>query len=96
MGPGSTGQGVAWVRARLSGWDSGLNNRSGIYDADLGQRLKRFQRANFLVPDGVVGEKTMVMLNRFSPELKGPQLMESLPKLAKKEGSLSSGYRKIP
>lgn len=75
IGPGSSGPGVAWVRSRLRDWD-GVIDRGDRFDPPLGRRLKGFQLANHLEPDGVAGEKTLVLLDRLSPDWSGPRLRE--------------------
>lgn len=75
IGPGSSGPGVAWVRSRLRDWD-GVIDRSERFDPPLGRRLKGFQLANHLEPDGIAGEKTLVLLDRLSPDWTGPRLLE--------------------
>jgi general secretion pathway protein A len=82
IGPKSWGGSVQWLRQRLA-----LAEGTGVapdepvsmeFDEDLGERIKHFQRAHGLVPDGLVGEFTMPLLNNEAPA-PGTPLLDSSP-----------------
>jgi general secretion pathway protein A len=61
--PGARGRDVAWLRHRLAEIDGSVPARGGdVYDAELQGRLVAFQRQHGLVPDGIVGEETLLRL----------------------------------
>jgi len=62
--PGDSGPGVAWVRRQLARLDgqSPPSANNELYDAELVQRIKRFQLARGLQADGSVGPKTLIHL----------------------------------
>lgn len=55
---GSTGQDVKDVQWRLLQWDYYVGSVDGIYGAETYRAVRRFQRANGLVEDGIVGPET--------------------------------------
>lgn len=61
--PGDTHKVIPTIRHRL-----GLPSKSGaaneVYDEQLVQAISKFQRANGLKPDGVIGKRTLVALNQ--------------------------------
>jgi general secretion pathway protein A len=65
---GRRGKDVEWVRRRLGALDgapaSGKNR--DLFDDELRARVIAFQRSRALVPDGIVGEETLVQLS-FTP-----------------------------
>ncbi len=60
--PGAQGKAVQVLRQRL-----GLDNSIDIYDEELKQAVKEYQRSKGLTTDGYAGKKTIRLLNR-SPE----------------------------
>ena len=65
---GSVGNSVSWLRRRLAlargeNPDARAAPPSPIFDAELENRLRRFQRAQDLEVDGLVGARTMLALN---------------------------------
>lgn len=79
IGPGSVGNAVTWLRRRLAradgeNPDAMAGRPSAIFDNDLRSRLRRFQLSNGLKPDGVVGSRTMIVLNNIKPEAGTPNL----------------------
>ncbi len=76
---GSVGPGVVWVRRRLAIAD-GVNpdNRAGrpspIFDQDLETQVREFQLRQGVTPDGIVGARTMILLNNLEPAPNTPSL----------------------
>jgi len=69
---GSRGADVAWVDLQLAHWEGHTQARAGDprFDAELERRVRAFQRAKGLLPDGVVGARTQEHLARQgSPEM---------------------------
>jgi general secretion pathway protein A len=68
---GDRGPGVRWLRSRLaaitdrSGTDPG-GPASDRFDAELAQRLRAFQSAQGLRPDGIAGPQTWIRINSLS------------------------------
>jgi len=72
---GDRGPDVLWLRAQLNGVGamrdeafakdaSGAPPPSPVFDEDLKKQVMAFQRANFIKPDGIVGQQTLIQLNR--------------------------------
>lgn len=66
--PGAVGDAVVWLRRRLlqiqgKNPDTQVGRPSPVYDDALEKRLKAFQRAHGLKPDGMAGPRTQMMLN---------------------------------
>ncbi|MDT0618664.1 AAA family ATPase [Salinisphaera sp. P385] len=76
---GSVGPGVVWVRRRLAIAD-GVNpdNRAGrpspIFDQELETQVREFQLRQGVTPDGIVGARTMILLNNLEPAPNTPGL----------------------
>jgi general secretion pathway protein A len=82
IGPGMVGEPVIWLRRRLAlaeGRSIADKPLSRVFDAVLKERVESFQRANNLQADGLVGQRTMPLLNNLVPEPGAPLL--DLPKL---------------
>lgn len=64
LSPGMRGKAVAWVRRTLDSLEGKVPSAlpSDVYDAGLQGRVMAFQRSRSLVPDGLVGEETLVQL----------------------------------
>jgi general secretion pathway protein A len=63
--PGARGRDVQWLRQRLDeleGKATEVPNRN-IYDEELQERVKAFQRSRALRPDAIVGEETLAHLS---------------------------------
>lgn len=77
--PGDRGPAVRWLAARLASLRDGnpSGKPSGIYDPGLQKQVKRFQLAEGLRPDGIVGPQTVIMLSASSPE-GGPSLADGV------------------
>lgn len=68
---GVTHDDVRWVRKRLNiaeGRTFNEENLSARFDGDLRQRVIAFQRKHNLAVDGIVGEKTMLLLHALDGE----------------------------
>jgi general secretion pathway protein A len=63
---GETGQQVAWLRHSIDKIE-GTETAGDWFDAELVARVKQFQRTAGLVPDGIVGPRTyMVLKNKLA------------------------------
>jgi general secretion pathway protein A len=74
--PGHKGPELAWIEKQLS-LINGRKAKGGkdlIYDAGLVNEVKKFQLTEGLVPDGVIGPHTLILLNNVSGN-SGPALM---------------------
>lgn len=65
---GSVGNSVVWLRRKLARAegrdpDKEVGSPSPVFDEGLANSLRRFQVSNGLKPDGVVGARTMILLN---------------------------------
>ncbi len=76
---GDMGPGVAWLERRLAsaqGWTP-RHGEELLFDETLAASVRRFQLASGLVPDGIVGEHTLIHLNTVTgadvPLLMSPQ-----------------------
>jgi len=83
LGPGSVGPAVSWLRRRLAraegiNMDTKAGKPSPVFDEALQDQLKRFQLTNGLQPDGLVGSRTMILLNNLAPAENTPFLRERL------------------
>lgn len=66
LGPGSRGPGVLWLRQSLATIDPAYPTDaigSDVYDADLQQQVRAFQRDNRLDVDGLAGRQTQIIIN---------------------------------
>ncbi|HEX8955222.1 MAG TPA: AAA family ATPase [Burkholderiaceae bacterium] len=62
---GDTGRDIDWLAGELSKLDGSAAPAAGTrYDAALMQRVRSFQAAQGLSPDGVAGPKTVMLLSR--------------------------------
>ncbi len=59
---GSTGNAVVWLLQQLGEKLDG-GNTAGLFDDSLEQKVKLFQLKSGLIPDGVVGPRTVIALN---------------------------------
>mgnify|MGYP000987965704 CR=1 FL=1 len=60
--PGDHGDAVAWLRAALASPAGRPDTGEAVFDAELVARVKRFQLAQGLIPDGSVGGQTLIRL----------------------------------
>jgi len=82
LAPGSRSSQVVWLRQSLSNIDSRYASAaadSDVYDEDLAEIVRSFQKDFRLDVDGLVGQKTMIIINSLlepdgSPRLSTPQL----------------------
>jgi murein L,D-transpeptidase YcbB/YkuD len=63
--PGETNDAITMLRERLlmEGYEV-TGNGSALYDGQLVETMKRFQENHGLNPDGIIGKKTQIALNR--------------------------------
>ncbi len=57
------GEMVVWLRHAMEAVDGVRNNGSDVFDADLEQRVRSFQSAEGMQPDGLVGSRTLIRIN---------------------------------
>ena len=84
VGPGSQGPNVAWLRESLAAIDSRYataNPQSELFDAELEQRVRSFQRDHRLDVDGLAGQQTQIIINSLlaaegTPRLSAPRLAQ--------------------
>ncbi len=71
IGPGSSGEPVIWLRRRLALAEGqeppAEQDISTVFDPALAERVRNFQRAHDLQADGVVGQRTMALLDNLAP-----------------------------
>jgi general secretion pathway protein A len=72
--PGQRTRDVAWVRARL-----GAPGAVDLYDDELRARVVDFQQQRSLVPDGIVGQETVIHLSLAVPDGWRPRLAAASP-----------------
>jgi general secretion pathway protein A len=63
LGAGQRGKGVIWLRETLGAIDGIPDNGSDLYDSALEKRVRAFQLADGIQPDGQVGPLTAIRLN---------------------------------
>lgn len=75
--PGSRGAEVVWLRQSLAALDDAYATSaagSDVFDAELEQRLREFQRRNRLIVDGLAGQHTQILINSLLAAENTPQL----------------------
>jgi general secretion pathway protein A len=72
--PGQRTRDVAWVRARL-----GAPGAVDLYDDELRARVVDFQQQRSLIPDGIVGQETVIHLSLAVPDGWRPRLAAASP-----------------
>ena len=83
LGPGSAGSGVAWLRASLAAIDARYdtsNPASDVYDEELANKVRDFQRDNRLDVDGLAGHQTQIIITTLLEPDNTPRL--TIPRLA--------------
>jgi general secretion pathway protein A len=67
---GNRGGEVAWLDRRLAAAEGGSAStlKNPLFDDTMAGRVKKFQLAMGLVPDGVVGSRTLILLNTAARE----------------------------
>jgi general secretion pathway protein A len=73
LAPNSRGPAVMWLRQGLARLQGGEADGPPVYDGELARRVKAFQLAEGMAPDGVAGALTLIRLNM--------RLDQSLPRL---------------
>ncbi|MDH5648657.1 MAG: AAA family ATPase [Gammaproteobacteria bacterium] len=74
---GTHGASVIWLREALAHYlGRPLENQSDVFDETLESQVRLFQKENNLVPDGVVGQITLMRLNNYVLDNKPPVLMQ--------------------
>jgi general secretion pathway protein A len=76
LSQGMRGNEVLWVRQALDRLEGKESNPSvsDLFDSDLQRRVKAFQRAQVLIPDGYVGSETLVRLTLALEGEKAPSI----------------------
>ena len=78
IGKGSSQQAIAWLRERLASLpDMKLAAEPARYDSALTEAVRRFQAGHGLVPDGVAGPRTLILLNNVLTSGDVPRLTQS-------------------
>ena len=83
LGPGVRGSNVLWLRQSLAAIDPRYATRdlgSDLYDADVQQQVRAFQRDNRLDIDGLAGRQTQIIINSLLASDGAPRL--TIPRLA--------------
>jgi general secretion pathway protein A len=81
LGPSSRGADVRWLRESLAAIDEQYVTRnpdSDIYDAELEQIVRAFQRAHRLDVDGLAGQQTQIIINSLLAVDGTPRLSSAL------------------
>ena len=76
IGPGASGEAVRWLRTRLAlaAGQPAPEPLSDAFDAALVEQLRAFQMERGLRPDGLAGQRTLVLLNNLTLEPDTPTL----------------------
>ena len=75
---GMRGPGIVWLREALARYDGRPpTSKSNVFDAELEQEVKRFQRKHQLADDGVVGRFTLIQLDGYDASGAPPLLSKS-------------------
>jgi general secretion pathway protein A len=76
IGPGASGEAVRWLwlRLALAAGQPAPDPVPETFDATLADQVRAFQRHHGLLPDGLAGPRTLVLLSRFTPEPDSPVL----------------------
>ena len=83
LGRGSRGANVVWLRQSLAAIDPRYQTQaidSDVFDADLGNQVRAFQRDHRLDVDGLAGHKTQIIMNTLLARDDTPRL--TIPRLA--------------
>lgn len=80
-GVGTVGESVVWLRRRLAlargeNPEARVGRPSPVFDEALERSLRRFQLTHDLEPDGLLGPRTMIVLENLSPTAGTPRLTE--------------------
>lgn len=55
--------GVVWLRTQLAGLEGTVAGGGDVYDNDLADLVRAFQRSHHLKADGIAGDETLIQLN---------------------------------
>jgi len=83
LGPGSSGTNVVWLRQSLAAIDPRYRTQamdSDVFDSDLREQVRAFQRDHRLDVDGLAGHKTQIIMNTLLAPDNTPRL--TIPRLA--------------
>ncbi len=84
LGPGSSGPGVTWLRQSLAAIDVRYQTTPQapeVFDDDLAEKVRLFQRDNRLDVDGLAGHQTQIIINTLlNPD---STLRLTIPRLAR-------------
>jgi len=83
LGPGSSGPDVVWLRQSLAAIDERYLSaaaNSDVFDEDLQQQVRAFQRDHRLGVDGIAGRQTQIIINTLLAPDNAPRL--TIPRLA--------------
>ncbi|MDJ0907276.1 MAG: AAA family ATPase [Woeseiaceae bacterium] len=83
LGPTSSGPAVAWLRQSLAAIDDRYASAypdSEVFDADLADKVRLFQRDHRLDVDGLAGRQTQIIINTLLEPDRAPRL--TIPRLA--------------
>jgi general secretion pathway protein A len=81
LGPNSSGANVLWLRESLAAIDEAFVTDSpdaDLYDAELEQNVRAFQRAHRLDVDGLAGQQTQIVINSLLTVDGTPRLSSTL------------------
>ena len=76
--PGSQGQGVIWLRNRIALVDFIVEPINAVFDNSLRERVRQFQSSRGLQVAGLVGSRTLLLLDNLAPA-PGTPLLRNLP-----------------
>jgi general secretion pathway protein A len=62
--------------AALSGGENSATDNSDLFDAELEQQLKEFQRRHRLQVDGLAGQQTQILINSLLADDSTPRLAD--------------------
>ena len=83
LGPGSRGQDVVWLRQSLAAIDARYQTAAAnadVFDTELQQQVRAFQRDHRLDVDGLAGHQTQIIINTLLAPDTTPRL--TIPRLA--------------
>jgi general secretion pathway protein A len=83
LGPGSSGPGVTWLRQSLAAIDIRYQTAASapdVFDENLAEMVRLFQRDNRLDVDGLAGHQTQIIINTLLNPDSTPRLL--IPRLA--------------
>ncbi len=60
---GMQGPGVIWLRTQLAHLEGAVGGGGDVYDDDLAELVRDFQRSHHLKVDGIAGDETLIQIN---------------------------------